>query len=462
MKQNKLILLLLICTLLPTTAHAGWRETALKTFSGGKTTATSVAKEQLPSQTAAARSVNPAALAPLHLQLPPMPSTSDLSAAYEATAKRTQQLRQAGLLPAGMPPSMATVSVLYRNLERVLQPPFPALTVSVHITNRLATRPFQYQTKKNSLRPTDFYPSIPGLQKRLQGLQASQQQEALAHEIADNQNALYVHFVTEIAPKIRKRVQELYPQFEQVANDWAKQQPENPVTWVAQQVPTDTDNLVIGEIHLDEIPQAMIPMLDVLTERMNGREIIFLTEFLPKGHVLDVEHDLDMLDQKPIRNFRKRNYPLWKALHERNIPVIGLEPEFVEGSLEDECLATACDFYAIPEEYSAPVPTDVWVNQEGLRIRNQHWLEEIQNQRKAHPNALFIIYAGKKHTSYLEPFSIARELPGKKFVIEVLSKGFAPDLENLLISKQMPDCFPLTDPQLAQAAGFDALIKIPK
>ncbi len=204
----------------------------------------------------------------------------------------------------------------------------------------------------------------------------------------------------------------------------------------------------------------MIPMLDVLIEKMKGREIIFLTEFLPKGHVLNLERDIAQF-KKQGRTVNVRNYPLWTALTERNIPVIGLEPDFVAGTVESQSLKTDASFcttyHGKPCDLSS---LGIWSSEEGKRIRNAHWLEEIQKQRAAHPDALFIIYAGSGHTNIWEPFSIVREMEGKNFSILVLPAEEDDDFDYSVFPIQMPNCFALPNAQLAQAAGFDVRIRV--
>ena len=470
-RKNKLILLLLICTLLPATAHAGWRKTALKILTGGKTAATSAVEEQLPAQTAAVRSattqatvtamprsVNPAALAPLHLQLPPMPTINNLSVAHQAVARQVEQLSRAGQLPTGMPPTVAAASVVEQNLEKSLSD--PSFKATQHM---LRFPPVKYGAEENSLQPEIFDYSTHNLSERLRRMMTSQaqQQQQLIQTIADNHNAAYTHFVTEVAPVIREQVNELRPQFEQLSNYWAEHQPDNPALWAAEQIPADIDNLLIGEVHVHSVPKGIIPMVEALTKKMNGREIIFLTEPLPLGHVLDVKRDIPIIDakfpgEKQFWNDKARYYDLWKELDKRNITVIGLEPTFVGGTLEDKTIETDC--YLRP--VSDTTPRDVWTSLEGFRVRNKYWLEEIQKQRDAHPDALFIIYAGAHHTSYLYPFSLARELTGKNFVIEATPKQYQDDLDNLILPTQMPDCLSVTGTGLAPITGFDLRIKV--
>ena len=390
------------------------------------------------------------------------PTTQDISVAVEATNRRMQMLQASGQLPNEMEPFLATAVLAHRDLSRAtLSAPKEEAFALIEI-EEMAKAPFLYETLRNSLRREDFYnPETLSLATRVgNALTPRKQRAKLARSLADNQNAIYTHFVTEVAPQLVQQIRDFQPQFQQVAEYWTAHQPDVPAAWAAEQVPVTTDNLFIGEIHLKFIPQQMIPMLDVLKETMGDREIIFLTEFLPQGHVLDFERDVATLEKNGV-TIQQRNYPLWRALSERNIPVIGLEPDFVDGTLVDESVKTECKFFTPYDgQPSRCFPAPFWTSLEGKRIRNRHWIEEIQKQRAAHPNSLFIIYGGSGHINGLQPFSVAREVPGENFIIDVSGKGDHTTFDAFAYPLQMPDCFLLRDKQQAEVAGFNVQIKL--
>ena len=379
---------------------------------------------------------------------------STMDKALQVSAQRTLTWQNMGLLPKNKTLALGTALATNKNLQTAHK-----FTPDNHVTNlqiieeNMEWYPLARQPIYSSLRMQDLYPK-----ETAQGLFSSR--EDFLNYLMYNNNRFYTYVAAKHVPALRRNIATHLEEFRREARNMPQPKVWEEFVWAAQQVPVDTDTLFWGEEHTQWIPEQMIPMIDVLQERMKGREIIFLTEFLPKGHVLNLEKD-----GSSLRSFQMELVPLWSALEEKNISVIGLEPVFKAGTIEQK--GTRCEFYVnetCPKgrfsQSSKRSTQNVWDTLEGMRIRNQQWLEEIQRQRAAHPDALFIIHAGFAHTSYLYPFAIVHEIPGKNFVMEIVEEKSTTDFDDLVYPHEMPNILKWSNPELGRAAGFDLRIKL--
>lgn len=294
----------------------------------------------------------------------------------------------------------------------------------------------------NTLVAKDLYP-----EETAQGLFRTEQD--FLNFLFDRHNRLYTYLIAKHNPAVRRNISAHVDDFRHEATRiFSSARPADPVIWAADQVPTDTDTLYIGEGHTSWIPSQLIPLIDRLKTNMNGRELLFLTEFYGKDHAMQFNQELDLLKKDTIF------FELWKALAERNIPVIGLEPNFVIGSIE----TTGTDCKVFPSQ--SPNGRTVWGTLEGLRIRNQHWIKVYNKVRAEHPNALIIIYAGFGHVSYIAPFSLAREIPGKNFVIEVWPENNLDELDSFFFSLSALPYLSWSQLKLGLVSGFNVRIKL--
>ena len=273
----------------------------------------------------------------------------------------------------------------------------------------------------------------------------------------DNNNKLYTYLLAVHDPIIRGKITAHLDEFQREAQAQATHQPENPMILAAEQIPADADVVFLAEEHMKTSPKQLIPLFGVLQEKMGDRPIVVLTEFLTENYVMNFDRDKGILSEPK----HQRLFPLLKALHEKNITVVGLEPAFANPPLAS---------------YPSPIPllalfrtaktgvedretTTLWESLEGLRIRNQHWLT-VYNKVHAFygKKPCIVFYTGYSHAAYSTPFTLSREIPGKTFVVEVMSH--ARDIfDNLVSPLQMPDCLKFPR-RLGWISGFDVRVKL--
>lgn len=197
----------------------------------------------------------------------------------------------------------------------------------------------------------------------------------------------------------------------------------NSVELLAQQIPPDTQYLLLGEAHLESIEKYVARLLPEIRDRNPGREIILLTEFLYEG----AHSRLNWI-------FAKHDEVFASAEMEQ-IPFIGLSPRFIRQNQR----------VFLKGETSSK---RLWESLEGLALRNQYWLEIIRQQRLQHPDALFIIYAGATHLSYNKPYSVAKSLMGDKtFTVFLFPQDLLDNEEKLLMGESTlaNEIFPYED-----------------
>lgn len=362
----------------------------------------------------------------------------DIIPAMQTVESGIEELSSLGLLEENISPELAMAETTRRRFldakihaPEIYQPRFDVLS-------GMPIEPI-YTYIHSTLRALDLYP-----EETAQGYFGSM--DDLMGKIMRNHNLWYTYTATKHIPAIRQMISAYSKELHQEIQHWANFQPEDPFVLAAEQVPADVDTLYFSEFHLDWVPKRIVPMLDILLKKNPGREVFVLMEFYSKGHVLKFSEEHELLENSVWP--QERYYPLLKALEDRNIPVIGLEPDFVSGTLENEALETDCTLYCS----NAP-NTTIWETLEGIRIRNQHWLEVYNKIRAEHPDALIIVYAGSGHLSLLAPFSLPREIPGKNFVIEIKSGHRKSIFEYLISPTQLPNYIKWSDPKLAEVTG---------
>ena len=219
------------------------------------------------------------------------------------------------------------------------------------------------------------------------------------------------------------------------------------MAWLAMQISPEISNLLIAEIHgFPEVAFNVANLLLKLKQLQPQRKMFVFTEFLPEGKIWG----------DPELRPRLRKYiPAWLIAAARDIPVIGLEPQFVEDNLDLTLSAFAQGEI-------------VWASPEALRLRNERWLTLIRSYREKYPDALFVIYAGEAHITYSRPNSLGKKLAGPTTFVA----GIYPEEgERLLYTSSFDQVtnntfagervLKFTDPKLIRLAGFDAQIKVP-
>lgn len=178
------------------------------------------------------------------------------------------------------------------------------------------------------------------------------------------------------------------------------------MAWLARQVSPETQYLLLGEVHAPGIGDTLPDLLRELRRMQKDRQIFLFTEFLPErqewGH-LDVG-TLYFPDQKSI----------WNTAYLQRIPVIGLEPYFI---YQTQPQLMERD----PAHQGRTMPgNNIWQSLAGVRVRNQRWMQILQEYRAQYPEALFIVYAGNAHVSYSEPYSLGNQLAKQNTLVALL------------------------------------------
>lgn len=211
------------------------------------------------------------------------------------------------------------------------------------------------------------------------------------------------------------------------------------MAWLARQVTNEHRYLLIGEEHI--IPQARAHMVELLAELgQSDRQVILFTEFLLEG-----QHGEGS-------DYLTQYQPVWQAAQQAGIEVVGLEPEFV-----DDIFNTQFVFPAPLVPRPSKPSRDVWTSIEGVRIRNAHWLNILNQYRELYPQALFVIYAGSGHVEYGEPYSLGAKLAGPQTLVVTLNHKTGD-----WIFGHLPDrVLKFNDAELSRLVGFDISFEFP-
>lgn len=369
--------------------------------------------------------------------------------ALQSSTEHVELWENANLLPEDESPTLAAAiraqEILHTALESKAGKPYEA--------NLSAIEEMDIWPWEGHATPKDYdflarglYPS-----EMAKGLFSSG--DDLMEFMAEKSNKYYIYMMFTHAPAIRRAISENLPEIAQEIQAWKSFRPEKPLVWAVEQIPADTDTLFLGEQHVDSVVEQLPSMLGALKKKAKGREIIFLTEFLSEEYRAQLPDD-----ENHIRKYNDRYLPVWKALKKKNIPVIGLEPEFVRGRVGDQEPPKTDHMIFLND---CPHCFDgLWCSLEGIRARNQHWLNLYQKIRAEHPNALIVIYAGYQHVSYIEPFSLANAIPGNNFVIHMLASWYSSGSDAFVAPLKIPAFVKWSKHKLGQAIGFDVRVKL--
>ena len=124
--------------------------------------------------------------------------------------------------------------------------------------------------------------------------------------ILERNNKFYIYLTFKHAPAVRRAISQNLPAIERDIKAYTSFTPKNPLAWAIKQIPANTDTLFLAEQHDDRMPERLSSALDALQKKANGREIIFLTEFLSKGYQVQLPGD-----EYPIWRYHARALPLW-------------------------------------------------------------------------------------------------------------------------------------------------------
>ncbi len=302
------------------------------------------------------------------------------------------------------------------------------------------------------LKPAHVYPDKPFLLHPVRGPQLAE-----AYLLAKN-NRLFLQHLRRMET-FWPRFDEAIPRFYEEARSFV--QPENPLQYAADHIPAEAKNIFLGEIHgYPELSEFVSQFLPLLRKHYPQKPIFLFTEFLPDpasqgGHALT-----KVMHSDPFKYYQR----VWETADKQGIRVIGLEPKF----------ADANHFIKTPH-FNKEESISIWSTLEGMRIRNEHWWNILQQYRAQNPEAIFVVYTGSAHSLYTYEFSLAARAPkGTAFMLELVpSKPLRP--QERVFNTDYADNLERTDPllsfpqrvlhwqsgDLAPLSGFDMRIKVP-
>lgn len=198
---------------------------------------------------------------------------------------------------------------------------------------------------------------------------------------------------------------------------------EEPSTWLAKQVPTDTNVLCIGEGFYwnPAVPEAMPNFLDALRKQMPDREIIMITSHLDKGIALPLKPN------KVIQGtFDAYHAPVWQAAQKNNISVIGAKEQTTTDG--PELFGFSKPSPSSAELFAGTEGVPFWRSWSGgleaNTLRRDRILKQLKTYRKKSPGALFVLYLSKEQASFTFPFSVVNKLEQQEkhlYVINITS-----------------------------------------
>lgn len=306
------------------------------------------------------------------------------------------------------------------------------------------------------LEPQELYPDVPFL---------TTSQQTADYLLARN-NRLFL--------QERKRMEQVWEQVNTALPTLTREsrqleQPEDPLQWLSDQIPTGLDQLFIGETHgHKEIRETVRQLLGTIRQKYPQRQIILFTEFIPQEITWENAASTDR-----IPKYLQEYVPLWEQAVQNDIRVIGLEPQLV---VQDKCTCSYMNSSGKQGNMS------IWATLEGVRLRNERWMQMLTAYRTQYPDALFVIYTGADHSLYNRPFALTANYPKETTFVTALypdkkvtyvSSGrwnaavitaapYSGPLEKISDQADFPQpVLKWSSAQLSQIAGYDVRVKIP-
>lgn len=178
-------------------------------------------------------------------------------------------------------------------------------------------------------------------------------------------------------------------------------------------IPSDAKYIQIGEEHgFVPLRRAFEKIVWQYHKMYPDRKIIVLTEF-----VFDRTLPISEKTGLPVSVLGLRyrrvspDFRFLEKFIKRGIEVIGLEDERY---FKDHQGLITPSFRQVESVY-------------GMKQRNDHWRQIMDQVRQREPNAVFFIYAGNMHVHYRAPFSLARA-SSQVFVLQLLARDLGKDL----------------------------------
>ena len=178
--------------------------------------------------------------------------------------------------------------------------------------------------------------------------------------------------------------------------------PKNPVRFVAKAIPAQVNTIAIGEVHgFENIQQFIARFLPEVRKKYPKREIFLFTEFAPKGSEY-IGDDWILLDP--------RRTDIWQTAAKNRMKIIGLEPKEVLADHSILNVHLGKNSYLLVSTPHGIRRLPFFASANGIKWRNEAFLQTIQEYRAQHPDALFIVYTGDAHVNTRFPFAITQSL----------------------------------------------------
>ena len=231
---------------------------------------------------------------------------------------------------------------------------------------------------------------------------------------------------------------------------------QEPFVQMAAQIGPEIKQVMIGEIHdYTWLQPGISSFLEALRAKYPKRQIVLVTEFLPRGKK----------NMRPARDWMRQANPEYETLFNEatrlGIRIKGLESNYI--------------YFHTPPKMEIPGVTpeeevNMWSTPEGMRVRNADWYQAIAEYRKEMPDALFIVYAGAAHLDYSYLSSLSRRFPREETFIGMVYP-YVPDGKEIMTCDNIDEVLPALNTvkylswpskDLRNLAGFDVRIKLPE
>lgn len=167
----------------------------------------------------------------------------------------------------------------------------------------------------------------------------------------------------------------------------------------------------IGEQHYDEDIQYAVGKLVLALKAQNpGRRVVVFTEFL------DLYPEVETACARPESAQPLETYYRRAEKNMRRVAKLPKDEMFYAPALFNKWLRRAVEIYPLEDaaqiellDYAA---SGDFTNVLSVAMRNKFWARvidtKIKEVRQENPDALFVVYAGVGHTSWVEPYSLPK------------------------------------------------------
>ena len=288
------------------------------------------------------------------------------------------------------------------------------------------------------------------------------------------ENHLVAQEMKRLEEQVWKQIWDNMDRLEQAAANTP--QVADPLRFVVENLPSSVNTLFVGEVHrFPEIQEAMHRLLTLLREQQPDRQIILLTEFLPKDFVWEGNIPANFKgfsDYAVAGFFNKNKLELWKYARELNIPSVGLEP--IQSCLSAELHP----LFLLDNRFTKREKISLNESLSGMKYRNKNFVGVLQSVREKFPDALFVVYTGSAHVEYNAFDSVSSHFkPEKTFVLDIFpsvqrvaqkvgtsnllfARNLGHPIRQYILEGDFPQNFQFFDKELAPIAGVDAFIRL--